>query len=79
MKRDNQMRPSTIKRGIRHVAIVTILSNGHLTNAARLSDELQVSDRTIYRDMHQLRRKYPGIIGEAGAGCIMRHGRRART
>lgn len=60
------------KRPHRHDAIVSAMTNGNLITAAQLADALKVSERTIYRDMHTLERKFSNIIGEAGIGYIMR-------
>jgi predicted DNA-binding transcriptional regulator YafY len=42
--------------------------------AARLADELEVSARTIYRDIRALRAEGAPIEGEAGIGYVLRPG-----
>lgn len=42
--------------------------------ARQLADELEVSERTIYRDIATLRRSGADIAGEAGVGFVLREG-----
>lgn len=45
-----------------------MLRRRRLTTAAQLADRLQVSERTIYRDVQDLGRSGVPILGEAGVG-----------
>ncbi|MEM0976030.1 MAG: YafY family protein [Pseudomonadota bacterium] len=54
--------------------MVDLLRGGHLTTAERLSEQLEVSVRTIYRDMADLISSGVPIDGEAGVGYVMRPG-----
>ena len=42
--------------------------------AAALADELDVSERTLYRDIAELTAQGAPIYGEAGIGYVLRHG-----
>jgi predicted DNA-binding transcriptional regulator YafY len=46
----------------------------HAVTAARLAEELEVSERTIYRDVADLMAQGAPIEGEAGVGYILRPG-----
>src|SRR5277367_3886897 len=46
----------------------------HPVTAARLAEELEVSERTIYRDVADLMAQGAPISGEAGVGYILRPG-----
>ncbi len=46
----------------------------HPVSAALLSAELEVSTRSIYRDIQSLRSQGAAIEGEAGIGYILRPG-----
>lgn len=43
-------------------------------SAKTLAEELEVSDRTIYRDIDLLRQQGAGIVGEPGFGYLMKDG-----
>ncbi|MEW4468303.1 HTH domain-containing protein [Parasphingorhabdus sp. JC815] len=52
--------------------IVQYLRGGRLVTAAMLAGRLEVSERTIYRDIADLQSTGVPIDGEAGIGYIMR-------
>jgi predicted DNA-binding transcriptional regulator YafY len=57
-----------MRRADRLFAIVQKLGRRRLTTAARLAEELAVSERTIYRDVADLVGQGVPILGEAGVG-----------
>ena len=63
-----------MRRADRLFQIVQYLRGGRLVTAARLADTLEVSERTIYRDIADLQTSGVPIDGEAGVGYVMRHG-----
>jgi predicted DNA-binding transcriptional regulator YafY len=63
-----------MRRADRLFQIVQILRSGRLVTAARLGDRLEVSERTIYRDIADLQASGVPIDGEAGVGYLMRDG-----
>ena len=63
-----------MRRADRLFAIVQALRGGRLTTAARLAAALEVSERTIYRDMTDLQATGVPIEGEAGVGYVMAGG-----
>jgi len=63
-----------MRRADRLFAIIQILRRRRLATAARLSRELEVSERTIYRDIADLMASGVPIDGEAGVGYILREG-----
>ena len=63
-----------MRRADRLFQIVQYLRGGRLTTAARLAEKLEVSERTIYRDIADLIGSGVPIDGEAGVGYIMRAG-----
>ncbi|MEQ8939942.1 MAG: YafY family protein [Roseitalea porphyridii] len=63
-----------MRRADRLFQIVQHLRGGRLTTAARLAERLEVSERTIYRDIADLQSTGVPIDGEAGVGYIMRDG-----
>ncbi len=52
--------------------IVQMLRAGRLQTARSLAQKLQVSDRTIYRDVQDLQLSGVPILGEAGVGYTLR-------
>ena len=62
------------RRADRLFQIVQILRSGRLVTAAVLSEKLEVSERTIYRDIADLQGSGVPIEGEAGIGYMMRDG-----
>jgi len=63
-----------MRRADRLFQIVQYLRDGRLTTAASLAERLEVSERTIYRDIADLIGTGVPIEGEAGVGYIMREG-----
>ncbi len=63
-----------MRRADRLFQIVQYLRGGRLVTARKLSDWLEVSERTVYRDIADLQSSGVPIDGEAGVGYIMREG-----
>lgn len=63
-----------MRRADRLFQIVQHLRGGRLVTAANLARRLEVSERTIYRDIADLQSTGVPIDGEAGIGYIMRSG-----
>lgn len=63
-----------MRRADRLFQIVQILRGGRLTTAEELAERLEVSKRTIYRDVADLMGNRIPIEGEAGLGYMMRDG-----
>lgn len=63
-----------MRRADRLFQIVQYLRGGRLTTAAVLAARLEVSERTIYRDIADLQSTGVPIDGEAGIGYILRSG-----
>jgi predicted DNA-binding transcriptional regulator YafY len=63
-----------MRRADRLFQIVQYLRGGRLVTARTLAERLEVSDRTIYRDVADLQASGVPIDGEAGVGYIMRSG-----
>ncbi len=63
-----------MRRADRLFQIVQYLRGGRLVTAARLAEWLEVSPRTIYRDIADLQATGLPIDGEAGVGYVMRGG-----
>ena len=63
-----------MRRADRLFQIVQHLRGGRLTTAKQLSERLEVSERTIYRDIADLIGAGVPIDGEAGVGYLMRDG-----
>ncbi len=63
-----------MRRADRLFQIVQYLRGGRLITAARLAERLEVSQRTIYRDIADLIGSGVPIEGEAGVGYVMRAG-----
>jgi predicted DNA-binding transcriptional regulator YafY len=63
-----------MRRADRLFSIVQILRRRRLVTARDLSRELEVSERTIYRDIADLAASGVPIDGEAGVGYILRAG-----
>ena len=65
-----------MRRADRLFQIVLLLDRGRAVTARELAEALQVSERTIYRDVADLSRSGVPISGEAGVGYLMRPGYR---
>ena len=65
-----------MRRADRLFQIVLLLDRGRAVTARELAEALQVSERTIYRDVADLGRSGVPISGEAGVGYLMRPGYR---
>jgi predicted DNA-binding transcriptional regulator YafY len=63
-----------MRRADRLFQIVQYLRGGRLVTAAMLAERLEVSERTIYRDIADLQSTGVPIDGEAGVGYVMRSG-----
>ncbi|MCI5074638.1 YafY family protein [Oricola sp.] len=63
-----------MRRADRLFQIVQHLRGGRLVTAKLLAEKLEVSERTIYRDIADLQSTGVPIDGEAGVGYIMREG-----
>jgi predicted DNA-binding transcriptional regulator YafY len=61
-----------MRRADRLFRIVQVLRAGRLTTARNLAQKLEVSVRTIYRDVQDLQLSSVPIEGEAGIGYILR-------
>jgi predicted DNA-binding transcriptional regulator YafY len=61
-----------MRRADRLFRIVQLLRAGRLQTARSLAQKLQVSDRTIYRDVQDLQLSGVPILGEAGVGYTLR-------
>jgi len=61
-----------MRRADRLFRIVQMLRSGRLKTARALAERLQVSERTIYRDVCDLRLAGQPIEGEAGVGYVLR-------
>jgi predicted DNA-binding transcriptional regulator YafY len=61
-----------VRRADRLFRIVQMLRSGRLKTAAALAERLQVSERTIYRDVRDLQLAGQPITGEAGVGYTLR-------
>src|ERR1700727_4087598 len=59
-------------RASRLFRIVQFLRSGRLQTAKSLAEKLQVSHRTIYRDVQDLQLSGVPILGEAGVGYTLR-------
>ena len=63
-----------MRRADRLFQIVQLLRGGRLVTARKLADTLEVSERTIYRDIADLQGSGVPVEGEAGVGYLMRDG-----
>lgn len=63
-----------MRRADRLFRLVQLLRSGRLTTARRLAETLEVSERTVYRDIADLIASGVPIDGEAGVGYVMREG-----
>jgi len=63
-----------MRRADRLFQIVQLLRGGRLVTAARLAERLEVSVRTVYRDIADLMASGVPVEGEAGVGYVLRSG-----
>lgn len=63
-----------MRRADRLFEIIQIMRRKRLTRAADLAEELEVSERTVYRDIRDLMASGVPIDGEAGVGYVLREG-----
>ena len=63
-----------MRRADRLYRLLELLRGGRLTTARRLAERLEVSERTIYRDIAHLIESGVPIEGAAGVGYVMRPG-----
>ena len=63
-----------MRRADRLFQIIQYLRNRRLTTASWLAEKLEVSERTIYRDIKDLMLSGVPIEGESGVGYVMRRG-----
>ena len=63
-----------MRRADRLFQIVQFLRTRRVTTAAWLAERLEVSERTIYRDIKDLMLSGVNIEGEAGIGYVVRRG-----
>ncbi len=63
-----------MRRADRLFRLVQLLRSGRLWTAARLAEAMEVSERTIYRDIADLAASGVPVEGEAGVGYVMRAG-----
>jgi predicted DNA-binding transcriptional regulator YafY len=61
-----------MRRADRLFRIVQKLRRGRLITAAALASDLEVSERTVYRDMRELMTAGLPVEGEAGLGYLLR-------
>ena len=63
-----------MRRADRLFRLVQTLRGGRLWTAARLAEAMEVSERTVYRDIADLQASGVPIDGAAGVGYLMRSG-----
>jgi predicted DNA-binding transcriptional regulator YafY len=63
-----------MRRADRLFQLVQLLRKSRLVTAQRLATELEVSERTVYRDVRDLTLSGVPIRGEAGVGYALAHG-----
>lgn len=63
-----------MRRADRLFEIIQLLRGGRLLTARTIADRLEVSERTVYRDIVDLKANGVPIDGEAGVGYILREG-----
>lgn len=63
-----------MRRADRLFELIRLLRQNGLVTAARLAAELEVSERTVYRDVADLVRSGVPIEGEAGLGYVLEKG-----
>lgn len=63
-----------MRRADRLYRLIELLRGGRLTTARRLAERLEVSERTVYRDIADLMASGVPVEGAAGVGYVMRPG-----
>jgi predicted DNA-binding transcriptional regulator YafY len=63
-----------VRRADRLFRLVQLLRRSRLLTAQRIAQELEVSERTVYRDIRDLALSGVPIRGEAGVGYALDHG-----
>ena len=63
-----------MRRADRLFQVIQLLRRRHVLTAAAIAHELEVSERTVYRDIADLVRSGVPIAGEAGVGYTLRRG-----
>lgn len=63
-----------MRRADRLFRLLFLLADGRITTALSLAEQLEVSERTIYRDMSDLQAGGVPVDGEAGVGYRLRKG-----
>jgi predicted DNA-binding transcriptional regulator YafY len=63
-----------MRRADRLFQIVQLLRGGRLVTARKLAERLEISERTVYRDIADLQVSGVPIEGEAGVGYVLRGG-----
>ncbi len=63
-----------MRRADRLFQIIQLLRRRHVLTAAAIASDLEVSERTVYRDIADLVRSGVPIAGEAGVGYTLRRG-----
>ncbi len=63
-----------MRRADRLFQIIQLLRRRHVLTAAAMAEDLEVSERTVYRDIADLVRSGVPIAGEAGVGYTLRRG-----
>jgi predicted DNA-binding transcriptional regulator YafY len=63
-----------VRRADRLFQVIQLLRRRHVLTAAAIAHELEVSERTVYRDIADLVRSGVPIAGEAGVGYTLRRG-----
>ncbi|MEM6615549.1 MAG: YafY family protein [Pseudomonadota bacterium] len=63
-----------MRRADRLFQIIQMLRGGRLSTAAKIAEALEVSERTVYRDIRDLQSTGVPIDGEAGVGYVLRGG-----
>lgn len=61
-----------MRRADRLFRIISLLRSGRMMTGAQLAERLQISPRTLYRDVADLQRTGTPITGEAGVGYTLR-------
>src|ERR1700704_2188794 len=63
-----------MRRADRLFQLVQLLRQSRLVTARRIAGELEISERTVYRDIRDLTLSGVPIRGEAGVGYALAHG-----